>query len=295
MRHLLLLSSLSTLLSSSFAQESPAQKQPQFNWQLGPVLAKLGKHATINIPEGFMFLDKPELAAFFRATENFENGREVGVVAPKTGDWFVVYEFDDVGYVKDDEKDKLDADRLFQSMSQSQKDGNEERRKRGWREIALHGWVEKPHYDTQTHNLEWSIKLGSPGEAEFVNHKTRLLGRRGVMNVELVVDERKYAASIPQYRDLNKAFSYTADNQYSAWVKGDKVAEYGLGALVLGGAAAAAAKTGLLKGLWKLALASWKLIVFAFVFLLGSLKKLLFDRGEKSPVSATEPDPPATS
>lgn len=39
--------------------------------------------------------------------------------------------------------------------------------------------------------------------------------------------------------------------KYSEYKPGDKLAEYGLGALVVGGAAAAAAKSGLLKGLGK--------------------------------------------
>lgn len=279
------------LLMASFAMQAQQKEEPRFHWQKGPMTAKLGDQATIEIPQGFVFLDKPELPAFFEATQNFANGRELGIVAPDNLDWFVIYEFEDVGLVKDDEKDKLDADALFKSMNEAQEAGNEERKKRGWSELKLHGWAQKPHYDNETHNLEWSIKLGSPGaKVQSVNHSTRLLGRRGVMSAELIVDENSYAATTPAYRNLNKAFAYTSDNKYSAWVKGDKVAEYGLGALVLGGAAAAAAKTGLFKGLWKMALAFWKVIALAVVALFGTIKKLIF--GSKP---APEPEPPAAT
>jgi len=283
---------------ATFAQQpAERQTQPRFNWQKGPITAKLGDQATIDIPEGYAFLDKPELNAFFEATQNFASGRELGIVAPLNMGWIVIYEFEDVGYVKDDEKDKLDADALFKSMNEAQEAGNEERKKRGWSELKLYGWAEKPHYDTVTHNLEWSIRLGSPGARQAsVNHKTRLLGRRGVMSVELVVGENEYAATTPHYRNLNKTFSYTGDNKYSAWVKGDKVAEYGLGALVLGGAAAAAAKTGLFKGLWKLILAFWKIIALAVIALFGTIKKLFFGRRETPPATpGPEPEPPAAT
>ncbi|MBL8209132.1 MAG: DUF2167 domain-containing protein [Bryobacterales bacterium] len=286
---LLLAASLTGPIWSQEKSQSPA---PKFNWQPGPIEAKLGDQATIDIPQGYMFLDKPELPRFFEATQNFSNGRELGIVAPVDGKWIVIYEFEDIGYVKDDDKDKLDADALYKSMSEAQEAGNEERKRRGWNELNLYGWAEKPHYNPNTNNLEWSIKLGSPGSSLSVNHKTRLLGRRGVMSVELVASESDYAATLPSYRKLNGGFRYTPQNRYSAWVKGDKVAEYGLGALVLGGAAAAAAKTGLFKGLWKLALAFWKVIALALLGLLGVLKNLIF--GRKQPVAA-EVEPPQAS
>jgi len=63
-------------------------------------------------------------------------------------------------------------------------------------------------------------------------------------------------------------FSYDSGKAYSEFKEGDKLAAYGLGALVLGGAAAAAAKTGvgkaLFKGLW-IALAAGAAGIWAFV------------------------------
>ena len=47
-----------------------------------------------------------------------------------------------------------------------------------------------------------------------------------------------------------KNFDYVSGEKYSEWKQGDKVAAYGLGALVLGGAAAVATKKGGLKLLW---------------------------------------------
>ena len=47
-----------------------------------------------------------------------------------------------------------------------------------------------------------------------------------------------------------KNFDYVSGEKYSEWKEGDKVAAYGLGALVLGGAAAAATSKGGIKVVW---------------------------------------------
>lgn len=79
------------------------------------------------------------------------------------------------------------------------------------------------------------------------------------------------------YRALYiNGFDYVAGERYSEWSQGDKVAAYGLGALVLGGAAAVATKKGLWAVLGGLIAAGWKLMaglaVAAFAGL-GSLFK----------------------
>ena len=61
--------------------------------------------------------------------------------------------------------------------------------------------------------------------------------------------------------------------------KTDKVAAYGIAALVAGGALAAAAKLGLLKGLWVAILALKKFIVIGVIALVAFVKKF-FKRGD---------------
>src|SRR5207248_1264155 len=59
---------------------------------------------------------------------------------------------------------------------------------------------------------------------------------------------------------------------------GDKVAEYGLTGLIVGGAVAAAVKTGLLKGLWKFIVAGiaafWKLLLAGAAAVAAALRSL---------------------
>ena len=75
-----------------------------------------------------------------------------------------------------------------------------------------------------------------------VNYNTRLLGRRGVMTVSLVVDPNQVAATVPAFNDLLKSYSFNSGQGYAEFRAGDKIAKYGLTALVAGGAGAVAAK-----------------------------------------------------
>jgi uncharacterized membrane-anchored protein len=67
-------------------------------------------------------------------------------------------------------------------------------------------------------------------------------------------------------------------------VQGDKLAGYGLAALVAGGAGAAAVKSGLLQKFWKL-------LVFVVLAVVGALRKLLASLFGKR--EDTEPAPTA--
>ena len=113
-----------------------------------------------------------------------------------------------------------------------------------------------PRYNPETNNLEWAIDaLGDEPDGSshpILNHNIRLLGRHGVMKVSLVVDPEDYATVLPEVSGLLDGFSFQAGSKHSEYRSGDKVAKYGLAALVAGGAAAVALKTGLFKKFGKL-------------------------------------------
>ena len=129
------------------------------------------------------------------------------------------------------------------------------------------GWHQAPFYDPETNNLTWAIRGASDGD-ETINHATRLLGRRGVMNADLVVSPEKIGAALPEFEAMLGEFSFTEGNRYAEFTRGDKVAEYGLAGLIVGGAGVALVKTGLLQKFWKL-------IVFGVIALAGAAKRLL--------------------
>ena len=63
--------------------------------------------------------------------------------------------------------------------------------------------------------------------------------------------------------------------QYAEWRSGDKVAAYGLTGLITGGAAVAAAKTGLLAKLAAGLAKMGKLVILALIAVAGGIWKML--------------------
>ena len=63
--------------------------------------------------------------------------------------------------------------------------------------------------------------------------------------MDLVVSPDGLSAALPVFKDLLKDYKFISGEKYAEYRPGDKLAKYGLAALITGGAAAAAVKLGL--------------------------------------------------
>ena len=240
-------------------------------WAKGPTKGVLGTEATITVPASCLFTGMDGVKAFLEATQNNASGNERGVLlcpANGTNDtWFVLFSYDQSGYVRDDEGASLDADAILESVRRGTDAGNRERKRRGWGTLTVEGWATKPFYDRATNNLTWAITARDNEGGRTVNHSVRLLGRGGVMHADLVTTPQQLAALVPTFNTMIGGYTYSSGYKYAEWRSGDKVAAYGLTALVAGGAGVALVKSGLL-------VKFWKLIVIGFAALVGALKRL---------------------
>jgi len=275
----LLAFSLCLAISLIRAADEPASDTSEsllkrLNWIKGPARADLKSLAEIQVPEGFVFTGAKETRQLLEAMGNPTSGSELGFLAPTSLAWFVVFEFSDVGYVKDDDKDKLNADKLLKSIKAGTEQANQFQENMGAAPLHITGWEIPPHYNEQTHNLEWAIRAESEGHP-VINYNTRLLGRKGVMEVNLVIDPEKLNTAMPAYQTVLKDYSYKAGERYAEYHQGDKLAKYGLAALITGGAAAVAVKTGLFASLIVLFKKGWKLVVLAVAAVVAWFKRLI--------------------
>lgn len=287
----------------AFAQNADARRAlfNRISWANGPLKGTLADVAEVGVPAECRFTDAKGTKSFLEATENPPSGEEVGLLlCTDRGDpdrhWFVVFEFDPSGYVRDDEKASLDQAAILRTIQRGTEAGNNERRLRGWTEIEVIGWHTPPYYDDVTHNLTWSTRLRSKASTdETVNHSIRLLGRRGVMRVDLVAAPDQVDDAVAALGGILKSYTYLPGQRYSEWRSGDKVAKYGLTALIAGGAGAAAVKLGLFGKLWKVMLAVLlavkKLIVVAIVGV-GTFFKKLFRRKAQPQAPVARPGVP---
>ena len=273
------------VFSASVAKAQSSRRGSDIEWQVGPGTGQLGDVAQVRIPEDYRFTGKTGVRRFMELTQNPVSGTELGVLVPpeQSGSkWFVIFEFNSIGYVKDDDKNKLDANAILQSIKEGTKASNEERRQRGWAEMEILGWHTPPRYNQTTNNLTWAIRGSSEGD-EVVNYSVRLLGRRGVMDADLVLDPTQVITAVPDFEQLLKGFEFKTGSRYAEFTAGDKVASYGLTALVAGGAGVALAKSGLLGKIWKL-------LVFGAVAGLAAIKRAFAALMGKKPAEG-----PATS
>jgi uncharacterized membrane-anchored protein len=265
------------------AQDSAAKRTGILE---GPAKAKLQDIAQIDVPAGYEFIDGKRTRALLKAEGEPVSGQELGLLSPTSTNeqWSVMFEFDASGYVKDDEKNQLDPDKLLASIKRGTEEANKERVRHGNPPLVIVGWEQTPKYDETTHNLEWAIRATS-GDQAILNYNTRLLGRKGVMEVVLIVDADKLPQTLPAFRSLLANYSFQTGQTYAEYRPGDKVAKYGLAALVLGGAAVGAAKLGLFTSLLLIFKKAFKLVIVAVVAVIAAIKKFfakIFGRRETS-------------
>jgi uncharacterized membrane-anchored protein len=258
-----------SLVSPLAAQDAPGKKPQALE---GPATAKLGAIAQIELPVGHVFYDGKTTRALMESSGEPTSGRELGLLHPTNAEWSVIFEFNDAGFVKDDEKDKLDPDKLLKSIIAGNDEGNKERERNGNPPLIIVGWEQEPKYDPGTHNLTWAIRATSQGRA-ILNYNTRLLGRKGVMEAVLICAPEEFAATLPDFNNLLGKYQFQSGETYAEYKPGDKVAKYGLAALVLGGTGVAAAKMGLLGPVILFFKKGWKLVVAAVVGLAALLRK----------------------
>jgi uncharacterized membrane-anchored protein len=263
---------------------------PQVHWVSGAQQIKLGDDlATLTLPKEDAFANSEDTAKLLEYMGNTPSPNDLGLVISKkrADDWMVVFSYDPIGYVKDDDAQSIDKNSILENIKEATDEGNKRRKDKGIPALEIEGWAEEPHYDAKTHNLVWAIAATSEGR-KIINYNTRKLGRNGVTSINLVVDPNSLASAKPKVENLVANYEYIAGKQYGDFIPGkDKAAEIGLTALIAGGAGAAAVKTGffakfflpLLIGLKKL----WIILVGAAI---GLYRK--FVGGKKQPTQSNE-------
>ncbi len=280
MKYLALGITLITLPFLGLAQESEGDDFiNSLGWVPGPATGDLESIASIDFPEEFVFLGGSDTGRLMEAFGNTITGQEVGLVAPPDLDWFIVFEFNEIGYVKDDEKDSLDSDAILSSIKRGTTEANEYRASRGIPPLNIIGWDKKPAYNEETNLLEWAVRAESEGE-EILNYSTRILGRRGVMEVALVVSPDQLDSTLVEFRKLLADYSFNTGQKYAEYREGDLVSKYGLTALVVGGAAVGAAKLGLFAWIAVMFKKLWKLLVLGVIAVVGGIRR--FITGERA-------------
>ena len=280
--------------------EAARQAELRAAWQAaskagtaGPSNMTLIDQATLNLAADRFFVPKAEGLRVLRALGNVPDERTfVGLILSthQNDKWMVVIRYIKEGYIKDDDAKNWNADELLQTISESVEQANRDRVARGFPEMQVVGWIEPPAYDADTHRLVWSLlgkDKGQPDDApRNVNYNTYALGRDGYFSLNLLSDSQRITTDKAAARELLSDLQYNAGKRYEDFSAAtDRVAQYGLMALVGG---AVAKKLGLFALLGALALKFAK-VAFVGVLALGAGIVKFFRRKPQSDAPGRTP------
>lgn len=158
--------------------------------------------------------------------------------------WGAVITYEDTGYVSDKDAKSEDYDSVLESIRDGEEERNEARKKAGYPAIHLAGWAQPPSYDASNHALIWARDIKFSGQAEdTLNYDVRLLGRSGVLSLNMVSSMSSLADVRRAAADFGRAASFDRGQSYADYDSAtDKTAEFGLAGLVAAGAGVAVAK-----------------------------------------------------
>ncbi|KAF2410607.1 Uncharacterized membrane-anchored protein [Pseudomonas antarctica] len=241
--------------------------------------------ATLKLNDEFYYLDPADTERLL--TDGWGNPpgfKTLGMIVPKAVSplsergWGVIVSYKADGHVSDEDAAKIDYAELLKQMQEEDEEDNKQRQKQGYAGLHLLGWAEPPRYDATTHKMYWARELkADDAQQTTLNYSIRVLGREGVLELNAVAAMADLATIQQEMPQILAFTNFTDGNLYTDFnPKTDKLATYGLAALVAGGIAA---KAGLFAKIGIFLLAAKKFLVIGVVALLAVIRRL-FNRNK---------------
>lgn len=234
--------------------------------------------AVLQVPETFYYLAPQDAQkVLVEIWGNPPGSPPLGMLFPAEAtpfdndSWGVIIEFSEEGYVSDADAAEINYDDLLKSMQKDTADESKYRVEQGYEDIELVGWAESPRYDHVAKKLHWAKEIRFGDSADHtLNYNVRVLGRKGVLSLNFIADMQQLPAIDSNLSTVMGMVDFAEGHRYRDFDPTiDKVAAYGIGALIAG---KVLAKAGLLavvfialKKFWIILLLSvggfvWKLI-----------------------------------
>jgi uncharacterized membrane-anchored protein len=222
--------------SPNAVRDNPSAIDSRIEW--GPSRIALRDQATLTLPPGYGFLPQAPAQELWKQWGHITSDDIVGLIVPSGGErWLIAVAYVPAGYVRDDDASTWNADELLNTIREATNRDNERRKQLGRPELEVEGWVEKPHYDPTARRLIWSISVRNKGASpnSAVNYQMAALGRQGYLSMTMVTQLNDIAAQKGIAATLLSDVQFNSGKRYSDFNPStDRVAEYGLAALVAG-------------------------------------------------------------
>ena len=252
-------------------------------------IAVPGANAHLHLGDGFRYLAKADTRKVLEQLWNNPPDDDVlGMIVPASTPlydahaWAVVITRTDEGHVSDEDAAKTDYTQMLKDMQEATTDGNADRKKAGYSEMSLVGWAEPPRYDATEKKLYWARELSfSDADQHTLNYDIRVLGRTGYLSLNAVAGMNDIATVRAGMQQLLPMVAFDPGQRYADFNPGtDRLAAYGVAALVAGGIAA---KAGLFAKLGVILLAAKKFIILGIAAIAGLFRKLFGGKDKNKP------------
>jgi uncharacterized membrane-anchored protein len=262
--------------------------EASIHYQTGTI-ALSNNVAQLVIPKGFKFIDAKQSQFILESLwKNLPNPDVLGMIVQDSfhvnnfnADWAFMVSYDEMGYVKDNDADKINYDELLVDLKKGNEESNTERKRLGYDQMWLLGWASNPYYDKQNKVLHWAKKYSvEAAEDTTLNYDVRVLGRKGVLSLNAVgtisqlAEVKKNIPAVLQMAQFNKGYKY---EEFDSGV--DKVAAGTIGGLVAGKVLAKV-------GFFAIILKSWKLIALAIAGGFAAFKRFFTGRKKQDELNA---------
>lgn len=145
----------------------------------------------------------------------------------------VYFEYCDDGYVSLDSWSKIDPVQLMKGLKRNIKDSNKGQRNPGHHVPHVVGWIQEPTLDRDKHTVFWAIKGKDSDFEEYSVSATAIkLGRHGYERLTWIGDLYNFKAFGGKLDEMLRAHSFDSGYNYSDYIPGDNVAQYGIATLV---------------------------------------------------------------
>lgn len=291
-KNVIFISIVSFFYCHSYAQEGFNQAkidsiENSFHYEHGTINLNNGI-GILSIPKGFKYLSAEQAErVLFDIWGNPKNENStLGLLLPEntgvmTGNSYVFnLQYDEIGYVKDDDADDINYDELLTQMKNESIEENKLRIKEGYESISVIGWASKPYYDKDKKILYWAkeFKFGD-SEVNTLNYNVRILGRKGVFVLNAIATMNELPLVQNEISKVLNIFQFNEGYKYDDFDSSiDEVAAWTIGGLVAG---KVLAKVGLFAVVAKFG----KIIFFAILGLFGTFRKKIFDFFKKKKVN----------
>ena len=223
---------VSATAAATAQPESPASDAAEL--VAGPADLSLGAEVRLALPDGWHWVPKDKLQAYFGSDGRKAGAWDLGLaLSPGQPLFEFRVQFEPLGAVAEPAAGP-DSAALMAKIQAAAATANQERRAQGGMEVQIPGWSAEPAYDPASKRLVWGERRQT-GADERRGWHARLLGRAGMVKLDVEAPDDLMPLQAPLLQTLFNGLSLAEGRGLADRQAADKPAAVDLDGLVLEG------------------------------------------------------------